>query len=150
MRTVTAIGLLLITVGLSGCSKSSPTAELVTWSIVPIEGDDEGPKFFPVHVRVRATGTAIYRRDDRGKYSANCEDFILTGPNGQTSKAAAFRNMSEQFFAASATLGGRPKDQEEVEVVFAVPPEFARRDDLVLTYHDLPPLTLDPAKKKQQ
>ena len=83
---------------------------------------------------------------DKELYVLQCADFTLTAPDNTTFKGVSQRNTSGQEFGGN-TYRGKPGAEEEVEVAFATPPKLAERTDLVVKYHDLPEVKLDPAKK---
>jgi hypothetical protein len=152
MRTLAPLGLLLVCA--AGCGAKPPTAELVSWRVakeaLPISQGTTTPKGENVFVvvRVRGTGTGLYRQSDTDKdmYRLTPGDFTLTAPGGPPVKAILQRNTAFKEFAENS-YRDKPGKEEEVEVVFPVESKMAERADMVVRYHDLPELKLDAAKK---
>lgn len=154
MRIAFALALAL---PLAGCGSKPPTAELVSWRVTrePLPDVVQGTIRLKADTdtflvaRVRGTDTGLYIRTDKDSalYGMESDDFKLTGPDGATGSVVGHRNPAPaQGFAGSSYLK-KPQKEEEVEVAFTIPARLANRGDWVLKYRDLPPLTLDPAKK---
>jgi len=156
MSTATRLGLLVAVIALTlpGCGSKPPKAELLSWRTTTVRAG-EGGKIkggkTAVVVTLRATGHKLYipSGGSTDMYEMNCEDFTLSTHDGQTVKAVGHRkpeNKGKDY--VTSTYRDRPTGEEEIVVLFVVDEKLAGRSDLVLHYHELPPVPLAAEKKE--